>query len=98
MEDQIIADITQYRPITNTPDAIEDSKLNNNLIQYSKADSVNFGDFLNLEKINPNMYSLETFKSKIPLKYILLIIGILLILCCIVYFARQQNNIYYPRL
>ena len=48
MEDQIIADITQYRPITNTPDAIEDSKLNNNLIQYNKSDSVNFGDFLNL--------------------------------------------------
>ena len=83
MDDQIIADITQFRPSTNTPDAIEDSKLNNNLIQYSKADSVNFGDFLNLEKINPNIYSLETFKSKYTAVYILKII---LVVCGFILF------------
>ena len=83
MEDQIIADITQYRPITNTPDAIEDSKLNNNLIQYNKSDSVNFGDFLNLEKINPNMYNLETFKSKYTADYIF---RIMLFMCVFIVF------------
>jgi len=92
MEDQIIADVTQYRPNTNIPEAIEDSKLNNNLIQYSKADSINFGDFLNLEKVNPNMYNLETFKSKYTADYIFKIIIFLCVFIVFVLFLFKAKR------